>query len=167
MCSCSFSTYDNLYRCGNSNRSLGHIMTDMPLPTYTRPTREQMLMDIASVVARRSTCNRLSVGAVIALDARVISMGYNGPPSGIDHCQHDNGAPCDDSVHAEANAIVFAARHGLSTNGTCLYVTHMPCLRCAQLIINSGITVVVYHHDYRDVSGVRLMLDAGLEVICR
>jgi dCMP deaminase len=131
----------------------------------TRPTREQMLMDIASTIARRSTCNRLSVGAVIALESRVISMGYNGPPSGISHCQHNNGAPCDDAVHAEANAIVFAARHGLPTQGTSLYVTHMPCLRCAQLIINSGIQKVFYHHDYRDISGVLLMRNAELDVI--
>lgn len=127
-----------------------------------RPTRAEMLMEVASVVAKRSTCNRLAVGAVIALDARVISMGYNGPPSGISHCDHHNGSPCDAAVHAEANAIVFAARHGLSTQYTSLYVTHMPCPRCAQLIINSGITSVQWAIPYRDDSGVDLMLDAGI-----
>jgi dCMP deaminase len=121
-----------------------------------------MLMDIARVVAQRSTCNRLSVGAVIALDARVISMGYNGPPSGISHCNHDDGAPCDAAVHAEANAIVFAARHGLSTQNTSLYVTHMPCPRCAQLIINSGIRSIQWGIPYRDDSGIDLMIDAGI-----
>lgn len=139
------------------SRLVGNIMT--------RPGRQEMLMDIAGVVARRSTCNRLSVGAVIALEARVISMGYNGPPSGIDHCQHDDGAPCDDAVHAEANAIVFAARHGLPTQGTSLYVTHQPCLRCAQLIINAGIDKVFYHQDYRDPAGRILLGQAGLKVI--
>lgn len=129
-----------------------------------RPDRHHMLMDIACVVAKRSTCNRLAVGAVIALDARVISMGYNGPPSGVNHCQHDNGHPCDAAVHAEANAIVFAARHGLSTQNTSLYVTHQPCLRCAQLIINSGIKIVWFQKLYRDQSGVELLESANVMV---
>lgn len=138
--------------------------SDMIPKMKKRPSRDEMLMEMAFVVAKRSTCNRLSVGAVIALDARVISMGYNGPPSGVDHCQHGNGHPCDAAVHAEANAIVFAARHGLPTENTSLYVTHQPCLRCAQLIINSGICLVLYRESYRLDEGIQLLVDAGVEV---
>jgi dCMP deaminase len=127
-----------------------------------RPSREDTLMDIACTVAKRSTCNRLNVGAVLALEARVISMGYNGPPSGINHCQHKNGAPCDDAVHAEANAIMFAARHGIATEFSDLYVTNQPCLRCAQLIINCGVNRVYVKDGYRDPAGRELLIRAGV-----
>lgn len=130
----------------------------------SRPSREDMLTEIAFVVAKRSTCNRLNVGAVIALEARVLSMGYNGPPSGIEHCQHENGEPCAQAVHAEANAIVFAARHGIPTQCTQLYVTHMPCLACAQLIINAGIVELFYSRPYRDQAGLDLLRSAGIDI---
>jgi len=132
-----------------------------------RLTREQTLMEIAQITAKRGTCNRLQVGAVISRDGRIISQGYNGPPSGLPHCNHrpDDPTPCDRAVHAEMNAIAFAARHGVATDNAQLTVTHMPCINCAKAIINAGIIEVVFLEPYRDHSGVELL--AAATVRCR
>ena len=124
-----------------------------------------MLMQMALIVAERSTCTRLGVGAVVARDSRVISTGYNGPPSGMDHCDHSpTDSACERSVHAELNALIFAARNGVRTEGCILYVTHMPCYKCAQAIINSGIKEVVYWNSYRLRDGLELLEEAGVQV---
>lgn len=128
-----------------------------------RPTRNDMLMEMAHATAKRSTCNRLNVGAVISRAGRVLSTGYNGPVAGLDHCNHrSNGQPCERAVHAETNAIAFAARHGVAIEGAILHVTHMPCLGCARLIVNSGLVTVVYQVPYRDLSGIELLSEAGI-----
>lgn len=134
----------------------------------TRPTRDEMLMDMAVVAAARGTCARLRVGAIIANNGRSLSMGYNGAPSGMPHCNHtmdeDPAIGCTRVVHAEANAIVWAARFGVTVDGTEMFTTHMPCLGCANLIINAGIMRVVYSIDYRDRSGHDLLVTLGIEV---
>lgn len=133
-----------------------------------RPTRDEMLMDMAQVVAARGTCSRLRVGAILARDSRALSSGYNGAPSGMKHCNHtmdESGIGCTRVVHAEANAIVWAARHGVATDGCDLFTTHMPCLACANLIINAGIMRVVYSVDYRDHAGHDLLIEVGIEVV--
>jgi dCMP deaminase len=126
-----------------------------------------MLMGIAHIVAERSTCDRLMVGAVLSRDGRVLSTGYNGVPSGMPHCNHyaDRSEPCLSTVHAEANAIVFAARHGVSTQDSVMHVTHSPCMVCARLIINAGIVSVVWGTPYRDVAPLELLEQAGVGVI--
>lgn len=129
-----------------------------------RPSRINTLMAIAELMGERSTCNRLHVGALITRNARILSTGYNGPPAGLNHCNHTDSNSCDASVHAEANAIVFAARHGMGTENTTLISTHQPCLKCAQLIINSGITSVIYQWEYRDYAGLDLLALAGINV---
>lgn len=134
-----------------------------------RISRDDMLDSMARTVSLRSTCSRLHVGAVISRAGRVISLGYNGAPAGVDHCQHLPGESqdvgCIKAVHAEANAITFAAKHGVSTDGAQLYVTHMPCLKCAQLIINAGINLVSYQIPYRDPSGIILLEEGGVHVV--
>jgi dCMP deaminase len=143
-----------------------------------RPDHHTVLMDYARNASRRSTCSRLHVGAVLTADTRLISTGYNGAPSGMPHCDHTctcpgDGpnhwtgcptGPCEISVHAEANAIAFAARYGVRTDKTALYVTHEPCLTCAKLIVNAGIKDVIYDQPYRNHDGVRLLFDAGIRV---
>lgn len=155
-----------------------------------RPSHDEVLMEAAKNISRRGTCSRLQVGAVIVKDTRPISWGYNGAPSGLPHCTHeckcynsnhqlgcqcpgctnrhyvDCGLdkPCEVSVHAENNAIAFAARHGLATEGTTMYCTHQPCLKCAQLAINAGIVRVVFGSVYRDVSGINLLISASVLV---
>src|SRR5690606_10677028 len=133
-----------------------------------------MFMLMADIVSRRSTCLRKQVGAVIAKDHRVVSMGYNGAPSRMPHClevgclsfvgdEKDPG--CQRAVHAEANAIAFAARQGIAVEGATLYVTLAPCLNCAKLIINAGIKRVVYGEPYRENKGIELLDMAGIEVV--
>lgn len=140
--------------------------------------RDGFAMEVARIVEDQSTCSRNHVGAVIALDGRVIGTGYNGAPAGMPHCDHtcvcnqdypdydspDCPAekPCRVAVHAEANVIAFCAKHGLRTAGATLYTTLSPCYACAQLIINAGLVRVVFDRVYRDASGVELLMSAGV-----
>ena len=126
-------------------------------------------MEIANVVSKRGTCTRAFVGAVIAHEGRVISTGYVGSPSGHPHCTDvgcdigpDSG--CRRTVHAEANAFAFAAKHGVATDGGTIYTLKAPCVSCAKLIINSGIVRVVYINPYRDAGGLRMLEESGLQV---
>lgn len=141
-----------------------------------RPSRDEMLMEIAQTVAKRSTCSRKNVGTVVAREGRVLTMGYNGAPTGMAHCDHTNDPEmiaqgfavdrgCTRAVHAEANAIAYAARYGIDVSNSELFTTLSPCLSCAQLVINSGIIRVVCLRVYRDTIGIRLLHDAGLEVL--
>jgi dCMP deaminase len=121
-----------------------------------RPSWDEYFLMLAKLAATRSTCLALPVGAVIVKQRQVLATGYNGPPSGSPHCTAQGfcypGLPrCDASstlpsraIHAEANAIAQAARHGISTEGATLYVTLAPCLSCLKLIISAGIREVVY-----------------------
>ena len=121
-------------------------------------------MDMARLISKYSTCTRLNVGAVIVIDKRIVSTGYNGAPSGLFHCSHDDLTHCKRSVHAEVNAIAFAAKHGIATNNSVLYTTDLPCLACAQMIINSGIVEVNYGKEYRNTDGRELFTEAELPI---
>ena len=136
----------------------------MEIRVNERPTRADTLITVAYVVAERSTCTRLHVGAIAACDGRILSTGYNGAPAGTPHCTHPKSEPCQRSVHAEANVIAYAARHGVSLAGAELYATDSPCYTCACLLINAGISAVVFHRLYRDQSGLRLLADVGVKV---
>lgn len=133
-----------------------------------RLTRTEMMMMLAGIIARRSTCSRLHVGAIIAHDHRPIVTGYNGAPAGMIHCDHfldlRETEGCQIAVHAEANAIAYAARQGLAVDGASLYCTHEPCYKCSQLIINAGIKEVYYAKPYRLHDGVALLRAAGIKV---
>jgi len=128
-----------------------------------RISRHEMMMRMAETVAMRGTCERLQVGAVIARDGRSISTGYNGNVANVAHCKHDDDTPCSTAMHAEANAIAYAARNGVATSDAYLYTTHMPCFDCARLIINAGIRAVIYYIPYRNQSGLDLLGAAGVE----
>lgn len=143
-----------------------------------RPGWDEYFLDIAHVVARRSNCRRRQVAAVIVVDRRIVSTGYNGTPRGIRNC-FEGGCPrCASDVasghqlgdciccHAEENAIVQAAYHGISVRGGTLYCTVSPCLLCAKMIINAGIVEVVYEHEYHLSDQTRALLrEAGVR--CR
>lgn len=125
-----------------------------------RPTLDSYFMEIAAVVAKRSTCLRRQVGAVIVKGKQIVSTGYNGAPAGHAHCLDigcaREGVPSGQrselcrAAHAEQNAINFAARYGIPLEGATLYTTHYPCSWCAKSIINSGIRAVIFIHDYPD-----------------
>lgn len=134
-----------------------------------RISRDELNILMARVMAQRSTCKRKKVGCIIVLDGRIISTGYAGAPSGLPHCTEvgcetgpDGG--CIRTSHAEAGAIAFAARRGISTEGASIYVTLSPCLTCSKLIINAGIKRLVYLEEYRDNSGLVMMRRAGIEI---
>lgn len=139
----------------------------------SRPSVEEVLLHIAEAWAARATCARAHIGCVIAVHNRIVSSGYNGAPARMPHCdcagpndpRWELNAACPVSVHAEANAIAFAAKSGISTDGGTLYTTMMPCTSCAMLIINSGIVRVVSRNvNVRDPHGENLLELAGLQV---
>ena len=135
-----------------------------------RPDRVTWLMSLALMVSQRSTCSRRQVGALAEKDGRVLVTGYNGAPSGFPHCTDrggcrlDESGGCLDAVHAEANLIAFAAKHGIALEGATVYTTCAPCLDCAKLLINAGIKKVAYMEEYRDTRGKDLLIQAGVKV---
>jgi dCMP deaminase len=146
------------------------------LPPDLRPSWDAYFMDIASLVARRSTCLRRAVGAVIVKDKRILSTGYNGAPSGIAHCAQTGclreqlKVPSGErhelcrGIHAEQNAIIQAAYHGVSIRGATLYCTNLPCSICAKMIINAGIKTIVYLSGYADGMSEEMLHQAGITV---
>jgi len=141
-----------------------------------RPSWDEYFMQIARVVATRATCPRRSVGAVIVYERRMLTTGYNGAPRELKHCPPDGplhdwprgcmmNGHCVRAVHAEQNAIVQAALNGVSTRGATLYVTCQPCNGCAKMIVNAGITKVVFDGDYPDEFAMEVFREAGLTVV--
>ncbi len=133
-----------------------------------RITREDLYMGIANLFSKRSTCRRLQVGCTIVKDGRVICSGYNGSlksnTSIGDVCRCSPDTPCSKAIHAEANAISFAAKQGIKLDGAFLYCTHSPCLKCAELIIQAGIKVVQYGEVFRDREGLDLLMTNGVNI---
>lgn len=129
-------------------------------------------MDLARGVARRATCDRKHVGALIALDNRIVSTGYNGSPPGLPHCddvghelvQVGDRLSCQRTIHAESNALLAAARFGLAVQGATMYVTAQPCATCAKAIVAAGLARVVWSDLYEGQSGVGLLEQAGVQI---
>jgi dCMP deaminase len=135
-----------------------------------RKSWDHYFMDMAKMVADRSTCERLQVGAVIVRDRRAIASGYNGSVSGDVHCQEVGckivDGHCVRTIHAESNAILQCAKFGVSTDGAMLYVTHFPCLHCTKQIIQAGIVKVVYETAYRmDEYALELLAQTGIALV--
>ena len=134
-----------------------------------RPSWDKYFMDIALEVAKRSTCERAQVGAGIVKEKRILTTGYNGSPRGLPHCYEvgclmDNGH-CVRTLHAEQNAIIQAALHGVITEGATIYVTHQPCFLCAKMIINAGLVRIVYDKEYPDDRSREFLEQAGVKLI--
>jgi dCMP deaminase len=142
-----------------------------------RPDWDSYFMAITILVAKRSTCIRRSVGAVIVKDKRILSTGYNGAPSGITHCSEVGclrdqlNVPSGEKhelcrgIHAEQNAIIQAAFHGVSIKGATLYCTNQPCSICAKMIINAGIKNIFYQEGYDDSMSRQMLKDADVDLI--
>jgi dCMP deaminase len=145
--------------------------------TSQRPSWETYFMDITILVAKRTTCIRRAVGAVIVKDKRILSTGYNGAPSGVRHCaevgclreklnvQSGMRHELCRGIHAEQNAIIQAAYHGVSVKGASIYCTTQPCSICAKMIINAGITTIYYRSGYADELARDMLAEAGIGVI--
>jgi dCMP deaminase len=139
-----------------------------------RPAFDQIFMNLALDLAKRSHCVKAQVGAVLTKDTRIISIGYNGPPAGthncdeefpVDGCPRDTKGSCSLALHAEENAILYAAKNGSQLEGTTLYCTLSPCISCARLIFQSGIKKVYYHASYAQYKG--LPVDEGVAFLIK
>jgi dCMP deaminase len=152
--------------------------------------KDETFLLIAQRLAYLGTCDRKRVGAVITRDGRCVSWGYNGAPPGMPHCeetihgwegaQHPDWVDATDveewwyqqaadygcraSTHAEANALAFAARQGISTDEGTVYVTVSPCVPCARLLVAAGIERVVFHEEYRELGGISVLEEGGVTI---
>ena len=131
-----------------------------------RPSIDEYFMNIAVVVATRSTCDRLRAGAVLVRDKIILSTGYNGSPRSMDHCDdvghlYEDGH-CVHTAHGEQNAIIQAAYHGIPTKGATMYTTFSPCKICSKIIVNAGIVRVIANEVYRDNTVHQFFKDAGI-----
>jgi dCMP deaminase len=168
---------------------------NIPNPTLPRTyAKTTVFLEIADLLGQLGTCDRAKVGALIVKDGRCISWGYNGAPPGQPHCSanlhgwidkidwdpwreagdveteayalqwiEEHG--CNNVTHAEANAVAFAARQGISTENGTLYTAVSPCLNCSRLLIAAGIVRVVFRKMYRDQAGVQLLHAAGVKLV--
>jgi dCMP deaminase len=141
-----------------------------------RPSWDEYFLKITDLVATRSTCLRRRVGAVLVLEKRVLATGYNGAPSGLAHCldvgclREQGDIPSGQrqelcrGIHAEQNAIIQAARHGISISGSVLYSTTQPCVTCTKMLINAGVTRILYFEGYADELSRQMLEEAGIDV---
>ena len=142
----------------------------------SRPSWDDYFMDITRLVAKRTTCLRRAVGAIIVKDKRILATGYNGAPANVRHCLEvgcmreqlnvESGQRHElcRGIHAEQNAIIQAAYHGVSVKGASLYSTTQPCSICAKMIINAGIDTIYYESGYADELAHEMLSEAGLTV---
>jgi len=143
-----------------------------------RPSWDAYFMEICRVVARRSTCTRAAVGAVVVKHRTILATGYNGAPAGEPHCTevgclvYTSTDPageieenCFRTIHAEINAIAQAAKYGTPIEGSSIYITHSPCIHCLKVIVNTGIRRVVYERPYKVHRVADLVKHSGIEMV--
>jgi len=145
--------------------------------TRVRPDWDTYFMDMAKLASRRSSCLRRAVGAVLVKDRRVLTTGYNGVPSGVTHCdvtgclREKLNVPSGErhelcrGLHAEQNAIIQAAFHGVSIREAVLYCTTLPCIICAKMLINAGVRRIVYLDGYADSLTEEMLGEVGMELV--
>ena len=132
-------------------------------------------MAITKLVAKRSTCKRRAVGAIVVKEKRILATGYNGAPARLRHCEEvgclreNSSVPSGErhelcrGLHAEQNVIIQAAYHGISIAGSTLYCTNKPCVICSKMIINAGIRKIIYEEGYNDDLADQMLTEAGIE----
>lgn len=142
-----------------------------------RPSWEEYFMEIACLVARRSTCLRRRVGALMVKGKNILATGYNGTPSGITHCEQVGclrqqlNVPSGErhelcrGLHAEQNAIIQAAKHGINIADATLYCTNSPCIICSKMLINAGVQRIIYQEGYPDLLSMEMLAESGVEVL--
>ena len=144
--------------------------------SISRPSYDEYFMQMAYLAASRSTCLRRHVGAVLVKDKHVLSTGYNGPPKGLRHCnetgclREEQGVPSGErheicrGLHAEQNAIIQASVFGVSIKNGVLYVTNTPCVVCAKMLINAGVTEIIYDGDYPDSLSIQMLNESNIKL---
>jgi dCMP deaminase len=145
--------------------------------TRVRPDWDTYFMDMAKLASKRSSCLRRAVGAVLVKDRRLLATGYNGVPTGVTHCEVTGclrdklNVPSGErhelcrGLHAEQNAILQAALHGVSIKESSLYCTNLPCIICAKMLINAGVRRIVYLDGYADVLAAEMLEEVGMELV--
>lgn len=140
----------------------------------TRPSWDEYFASLADQVSSRTTCLRRAVGAVIVKDNRILATGYNGVPQGMEHCskagclREKMNVPSGErqeicrGLHAEQNAIIQAARYGIDISGAKIYITTQPCITCAKMLVNAGITEIIYANPYPDELSLGILDEAGI-----
>jgi dCMP deaminase len=154
-----------------------HKQTENEGIKLSRPPWPEYFMAITKMVAKRATCLRREVGAILVKDKRILATGYNGAPAGLQHCEEvgclreNSSIPSGErhelcrGLHAEQNVIIQAAHHGISIKGATIYCTNKPCVICSKMIINAGIKKVYYAEGYDDPLAEQMLAEAGLEVL--
>jgi len=139
-----------------------------------RPSWDEYFMAIADQVAGRSTCLRRATGAVLVKDKRILATGYNGVPTGLAHCEQvgclreQRQIPSGShhelcrGIHAEQNAVIQAAKHGIAMDGATAYCTHQPCVLCAKILLNAGVVDIAFREPYPDPLSEELLSEAGV-----
>ena len=147
------------------------------LETTDRPSWDVYFMSITELVAQRATCLRRRVGAILVRDKHIIATGYNGAPRNVSHClevgclREQQNIPSGErhelcrGLHAEQNAIIQAALHGVSVDGATLYCTNSPCSICSKMLINAGIEKIYYRQGYADFLGGQMLEEAGVQLV--
>lgn len=139
-----------------------------------RPEFDDIYMELAVNLAKRSHCIKRHVGAVLVKETRIISIGYNGPPADTHNCDEefpetgcakDSKGSCSLAIHAEQNAIMYAVKNKASVEGSTLYVTLSPCISCARIIYSMGVEKVIYFKSYAEYKGIEL--DEGVDFLNR
>ncbi|TES90540.1 MAG: cytidine deaminase [Candidatus Cloacimonadota bacterium] len=143
-----------------------------------RPSWDVYFMEITELVATRATCLRRKIGAILVKNRMILATGYNGPPKGVPHCDELGGClreklgiPSGErmelsrAVHAEQNVIIQAAKMGTNIDGATLYVTNHPCFICAKMLINAGVTKIIYSKGYPDEYAKKILEEANVEII--
>lgn len=160
----------------SSEKGKKETFAPVPPSRITRPSWDEYFFQIAEQVASRSTCLRRQVGSVLVKDKRILATGYNGAPKGIGHCieigclRQEMNVPSGErhelcrALHAEQNAIIQAALHGVKIEGSTLYCTHQPCSLCAKMIINAGIVEVYFDEGYPDELAAGFFDEAGIRL---
>jgi len=146
----------------------------------SRPSFDDIYMELATNLAERSHCVKIKVGAVLTKDTRIVSLGYNGPPAGTHNCDiewpekgcpRDSKGGCSLALHAEQNAIIYASKNNVPLENCSIYVTLAPCLSCARIIYASGIKKVIYQNSYAEYKGIGIeegvafLTKFGIEVV--
>lgn len=143
---------------------------------HRRPSWDEYFLELAHLVARRTTCLRRSVGAVLVKDKRILATGYNGAPTGLAHCldigclREKLGIPSGQrqelcrGLHAEQNVLVQAALYGISTKDSTLYITNQPCIICAKMLINAGVKEIIASAGYPDKMALDFLKEAKIKI---
>ena len=158
------------------HRPLAESSKTVSLQVSPRPNWDEYFLDIAALIARRATCRRRRVGAVLVKDRRILATGYNGGPTRLRHCldlgclREQQNIPSGErhelcrGLHAEQNSIIQAAFHGVSVKDATLYCTNYPCVICAKMIINAGIARIIFREGYSDQLSQEMLQEAKVEV---